>query len=584
MANRDDFIVWATNPKLNNEEAFCAEVIVEKAMETWRQKNRMADPEGFDVKRERHKRRCLNPAHRIKLDSREVERAASILSEIHHIWLHASKYGHDDRPLRDLSGFRFLVGLKDFALHGGETKDISPLCELPELQKITLWDEELEDLTPLTRCQKLESLSLHLNQPWPLLPQLGHLAHLKTFEWRGNPFVLESIGPLPHVTRTKVEGGFHWKLPLRDLHRLPEMPLLRIFELDPAWSIDGIQRWPTITNLTLTGNIRDFQPLHRMTQLTHLMLKTEQLRHVEQLNGVPQLRYLLVESEHPVDFSSLTDAPKLHEIEMKRCEINKMEVATINSVLTPWDEEFALTTPRPLTSLHLRVVPDQEVFRVKNPDAALAQDVETDPGLLASEARWIKRKLSSHLKRLLRGDKWGSVEASEQGHRGGSIEINSLEAAERLPKILEVTRQLLVQTRFRWDFALRIWLKAEWHQKHPELEKALEKQRLIDEHLEWEARQKERKEFLERKHRADLLQQEGIKIKPEDFAAPEKGAEADLPPEEDFESTLAMPDEPEPHPLAAQLDFVARLTETELIVGKNHRIALEHFLESKADE
>ncbi len=578
MAN-SDFIVWTTNPKLNNEEAFCAEIIVEKAMEMWWQKNRVVDPEGWGPKLERRKRRALNPAHRAKLDLKEVERAASVLHEIHHFWFHSSKYANDDRALRDLSGFRFLRGLKDFSLHGGEMKDISALAELPELQKITLWDEELENLSPIARCAKLESLSLHVSQPWPDLPPLNELPLLKHFEWRGNPFVLENLSPLPHVVKAKVEGGFQWKLPLRNLKRLPQMPLLRVLELDPAWSLDGIEQWTTITNLTLSGNIRDLQPLHQLSQLTHLTLKTDQLRNVQQLVGIPQLRHLLVESEHPVDFSSLTDAARLHEIEVKRCEINKMEIATLNSVLSPWDDEFALATPRTLSPLRIVPVPDKELFKTTKAEAASSAEVETNPGMLVSEAHWIKRKIFSQLKKLLRSDKWGSVEASEHGHRTSTIQINSLEAAERLSEILQSTREVLAGSKHRWECAVRISLKADWQQNHPELEKSLEKQRLIDEHLDWERRQQERKEFLERKHRADLLQQEGIKIKPEDFAAPEKEEAAE--PDEDFESTLAIPDEPEPHPLARQLDCFARFTESELIVGNNQRAAVEHFLSHK---
>ncbi|MDB6025944.1 MAG: Leucine Rich Repeat [Verrucomicrobiales bacterium] len=582
MADSDDFIAWATNPKLNIEEAFCAEVIVEKAVEIWRHKNKMADPEGWEPKRERHKKRCLNPAHRIKLNPKDVERAASVLNDVHHLWLHASKYSHDDRPIRDLCGFRFLRGLKDVTLHGAETTDISVLAELPELQKIGLWDEELNDLNPLSRCLKLESISLHLSQPWPQFASLQELPALRSFEWRGNPFVLETLGPLPHVIKAKFEGGFHWKVPLRDLRRLPEMPAVRVFELDPAWSIDGIERWQTLTNLTLNGNIRDLKPLHRLPQLTHLTLKTERLANVQELVGVPELRYLLVESEHPVDFSSLTDAPRLHQIEMKRCEINKMEVGTLNSILPSWDEEFATPTPRAVGPLRFRIVPNKEVFQQKNPEAASAADLERNPGMFASEAHWIAHRLQSRLNQLLGGGKWGKVDASEHGHRAGCIEINSLEAAESLPKILDVARQALAQTRFHWEFVLRIGLKSEWHQKHPELEKELQKQQLIDEHLDWEARQKERKEFLERKHRADLMQQDGMKLKPEDFAAPDaasgKAEEAEA-----FSDTLAFPDEPEPHPLAEQLDCLARFTESELVVGQDNSIAIQHFMGRKAD-
>ncbi len=581
MANADDFIAWATNPKLNIEEAFCAEVIVEKATELWRMQNRMADPEGLDLKRERHKKRCLNPAHRIQLNTKDVERAASALDNIQHFSFYASKYSHDDRPLRDITGLRFLRSLKDLSLHGVETSDVSVLAGLPQLKKLLLWDEELEDMRPFERCVALESLSLHISQPWPQTTSLERLPELKSFEWRGNVFALEGIGPLPHVTRAKFEGGFQWKLPLRNLLPLPVMPKLRVFELDPVWSIEGIDRWPGITNLTLNGIVRDLRPLHSLTQLTHLTLKTERLRNVQQLVGVPRLKYLLVDSEHPVDFSALTDAPHLHEIEVKRCEINRMEVATLNSVLTPWDDEFAAPEPRTLPPLRFRLVPDREAFKGSSAEAASADEIEADPGLLASEARWVKRKIASRLNQLLGGKKWGGVDATDSGLRAASITINSLEAAERLPKIIESVRQVLAQSKHRWEVHLHISLESEWSQQYPELEKELQKQRLIDEHLQFEKRQQERKEFLERKHRAELLQQEGMKVKPEDFAAPEQSSETEA--ADSFDNTLQMPDEPEPHPTAEQLNCMARFNEKELVAGQSYGAAIQQLMGRKAE-
>jgi hypothetical protein len=577
MANSDDFIVWATNPKLNTEEAFCAEVIVEKASEIWRHKNKVADPENWEAKRERHKKRALNPAHRSKLNLSDVEGTASILDDVHHFWVHASKHAHDDRPLRNISGLRFLRNLKDVNLHGTEISDVSVLKELRQLQKLGIWDDELDDVTPLAQCFQLQAISLRLSQPWPQFAPLEGLTELKHFEWSGNPLVMETLSALPSVRKVKFEGGFNWKLPLRDLHRLPAMLMLHVLELDPAWSIEGIERWPTITNLALTGNVRDLRPLQRLSHLTHLTLKTDKLRNVQHLVGIPELHHLIVDSDHPVDFSSLTDAPRLHEIEIRRCEINQMEVATLNSVLPSWDEEFAASSPRVLKPLGLKFVPDLEVFKDKNPGAATIGETENNPGMLASEARWVKRRVQSRLKKFLGSDQWGLVEVTEQGYRGGSVEINSLESAEQLSKIIETIRLFLAQTRFQWEFAIRIALKSEWHQKHPELEKELQQQRLIEEHLDFEARQKERADFLERQHRAELLQQEGMKVKPEDFAAPEDASEI-TGEETDFSTSLQMPDEPEPHPLAEQLDCMARLTETDLIVGAKQRAAIEHFL------
>ena len=587
MANSDNFITWATDPKLNIEEAFCAELLVDAGVGLWKNKNKIKPTNWlthYEEERERKKKRCLNPVHRAQLKRIDVERAASVLDELTSLRWSAMKYSHEDRPCRDISGLRFCPNLKEINIHGSEFKDISVLADLPALEALDLWDDELTDLRPLARCQNLKKLLLFFEQPWPQMDSLENLPHLRDICWKGNLLILESFGALPHVTTAKIQCDNQWHLPLRDLHRLPAMPRLRILEMEPVWNIEGIERYPTIRNLTLGGRLRDVRPLQKLPELTHLTLRTEQLRDVSPLIGAPQLRRLIVISQHPLDFSPLIEAPRLHEIEMQRCEINKMEISTLNSVLPPWDEEFLAARPRPLSPLRFVALPHKQSLKEHICDGAPEEGTQNDPEIFQSEARWFNRRLHQRLAKLFGAD-WGKVDSHAGTCYGGWLTIYNLEAAERMPELLQMAREAFAECRYRWHLTVHIDLRAEWNQKYPELEEELEKKRIIDEHLAWQARQKIDQEFLERQHRAELLQQDGTKINPKDFAAP---------PEPEPEETDVAEDDGidlsehvtgrEAHPLAEQMNGYATIDEEVLGVSEHWRQQFEHFMGRKAEE
>src|SRR5205085_2881522 len=101
MKPEPDFVQWALAPELTIEEAFCAEVLVDYGLADWKSKNKVEDPLRYDweAKREFHRKRRLNPAHRAMLNEIDVMRAAEtlpLLTEIRH-WTNG-----EDRALRDL--------------------------------------------------------------------------------------------------------------------------------------------------------------------------------------------------------------------------------------------------------------------------------------------------------------------------------------------------------------------------------------------------------------------------------------------------------------------------------------------------
>ena len=114
----------------------------------------------------------------------------------------------------------------------------------------------------------------------------------------------------------------------------------------------------------------------------------------------------------------------------------------------------------------------------------------------------------------------------------------------------------------------------------------LEKQfRDEQEEADWERRQQEQKEYLERLHRYELKKQLGAKIKPEEFVPPPPAPLPDPPWEGDEEDDelswgdVAVKKKPDPppswlddeHPLADHYRLMAHLTLSEVWFMPHHR-------------
>ena len=583
MGKTKDFATWAMNPKLNQEEAYCAELLVEHGLQQWESKHPESPktPTNWEARSAAHKRRMLNPAHRAKLKRADVERAAEMLPESKSLDLSC----HSDRPVRDVSGVRFLPELESLHLWATEVADLSPVQDLAQLNELVISDNEVEDLRCLARLPKLKKVWLTIQQPWPLVEGLEKLAELEEFHWRGNLLLLETIPCLPAVAEAHFEHcGFH-SLPLRDATRLPAMPRLEKFILNAVVRLDGIGRWPRLISLDVSGRMRDLAPLQELKRLTHLTLRTKEIRDPSPLVGLPELRRLLIASEHPADFSCLAEAPRLHEVEIQGCDINKLEIATLNSVLTPWSDEFGVNEPRPLAPLHFYSTDGHEmhqtISRMEGP-WELTPEEKADPGMAASEDRWVHRRIEAAIRRLFGKMRWGNSHSHGSSSRHGWVTLEALEAAERLPELLEAIRGIFATTRKPWCVTIMVSLS---NSKPEEETEEDDLQREIEDSRDYRERQRERQEYLERLHRMRLQEQEGKEIKAEDFASPEKAAPKPQPDPglENVVNLFSTEDasaeeedegdddweEAEEHPLAEKYNLFAILTEHSLWV--NHR-------------
>ena len=471
--------------------------------------------------------------------------------------------------LSDLSGLRFVPQLKHLHVEHSEIPDFSPVSRLVNLEQLQIWDDVVEDLRPIAQLTKLKQLRVYVKQPWPLVDGWNALTELELLSWYGNMFVLEGLGPFPKLNWAVLHPSAA-QTPLRNVATLPELPVVRRMDLSGVHRLEGIERYPHLQYLKLEGAYPDLTPLTKLTQLTHLELHSDTILNLGVLCRLPELRSLKLLSYQPQEWFVLTEAPKLHAVETAWCEANEQEVATLREVLSSWDEDFRLPEPRPLPEPSFVALEQKQWQQHGNPPNDKNWDGNYE--MQCSERAWLERQMQAALDRLF-GPDWG-VACYHQ------VQVHKLEAAERLPEIVTVVRQALAVCRHPHMTCIHIALRA------PALPKNLkpaetEEHRLkreLAERRESERRWEEETRLRERQHRLRQLQQEGVKVNPEEFA-PEP--EAPVVEELDADNEV-YDDEGEPHLLAEQYALYLEVTEQQLAVHMSTVEVAERLLGRKA--
>ena len=510
------FVAWALDERLNIEEAFCAELMVEGGLPI---NDGRPFPTNRDMAEEaaRRKRRQVNPAHRAKLRREDVEEAARKIPLVASSLL--SGYS-DDRTLRDISGLRFFPHYTTVNLNQTELTDISPLAALPKLESLTIMDKEIEDLRPLGKCKALRTLSLYLYRAWPKFAGLEDLP-LETVLLHFNLLSLANIPALPHVRTAKFST--EWTLP--DATHLPAMPQVKVLDLEARTieRLDGIERYPQLCNLTVSGPIRDLRPLTALTHLTHLTIRgcyhrPEILGNLAPLCALPELRKLTLITAAPMDLFVLMDAPKLREVVTENSDSNARDAETLAASLHSWDEDFLAPAPRPLPPLRFAAVDGKIIDRDYHTIALFADGPsgwDGDLQMRESETRWFEQYVTGQINRLMKGAAWGKTMSYSGRVRGCHVDLWGMEAAGRLEEVVELLRRALAQCRYTGAVTLRIY--SESYEPEPEREPETDED-ILEEHRDYEAREAEAARLREKRQRYEQLRAEGAKIDPEEFA------------------------------------------------------------------
>ncbi|MBA4147859.1 MAG: hypothetical protein H0X66_07055 [Verrucomicrobia bacterium] len=597
----EQFVRWALDSSRTLEELYTTELVVEQAFNFLRARG--LDPHiSLDEIMARQRQRNLNPAYKPVFTEENLRRAAEAFPSVRNIHWYP---GYNERQIRDLQAIRFLPALESFSLHNSEVTDLNPLADLPGLRKLLFGGTICDDYTPLSRCAQLTDLSLTFAVHWPDLAGLEKLSEIEKLSLKGNLLAFKRGLIWPKVKVGTLECT---PLAARNLHDLPQLPACEILTLGGVERLDGIEAFPHVLNLTLTGKVRDFTPLQALKEMTCFTCNAAEPLDVSPLTRLPKLYFLAFETKHnfgidkgrPRDFSTLVEAPQLRELQVKGCPPVDTEVAALNAGLPPWDDLFLAPKARPpLPPLRVVIAPMLKINERSRKNIEAAQGGPMDLGLRKCEAQWVARFVARALNKQLGCRDWGTTEGYGE-QRSVGVTIESFSVVDKLSPILEATRSALAK--IGPDYTATVWINLKSpKRKRTKAEKQLEEQfEREQDDAEFERSQQEQQEYLDRLHRYELKKQDGTEIKPEEFAAPAAKA---LPPapwereeedeDDEFGSGVAVKKKPEPppslfdddgHPLADNYRTMAHLDLSEAWFNNRDEGLVSYLLGRTPDE
>jgi hypothetical protein len=598
--NPEDFIRWALDDARTLEERYATELLIEDAESRWNSVHQTGVWTRWEETAALQRERFLNPAYQPAYSEQSVRRAAEILPTMTTWRLTSSS--HNERPVRDMAVLRFLPALEDLTI-GCEIADLSLLTELPALRALSFSSPVCEDYRPLARCTQLRRLTLSLGVHWPEVAGLENLQLLESLELSGNLLVFPKGITFPRVHTGKLNCA---PLHARCVRDLPQLPACEFLTLAGVERLDGIDAFPRLRNLNLTGPVRDFSPLTVLGDLTWLAYDGGLPLDVSPVARLPRLLCATFKTAHvwgseraPLrDYSPLAAAPMLRELHVDGCPPLEMEVAALNAGLPPWDDLLLAPEPRPIPPLRVVIAPHSRFPKRDSSPRAPGEPEREDPGISVCEGKWVSAYATRIVGERIGHADWGKVNASGGG--GGFIVwVECYEVVERLLEIVEAMREVLARLRDEYEGQVFIALKAPPPEPTEAQRELLQRFRDDQEEAEHERRQEEQRERLDRLYLYQLKQQEGEAVAPEEFTAPPPKplppapweVEDDEEDEDEFGDTaVKQKTEPPPdlwddeHPLANNYRMYATLTLNGLWVIHRDADICQHLLGREADE
>ncbi len=531
-----EFSRWALEPARTADERYTIWLICESARFLdfcFRAKENPRTPFRTPPA-EYYKELFLNPALVPPFGESDTELAARMIPHTKK-FPHHSPCGHDTRPVRDLGALRFLTALEELSIGVSEVSDISALRHLTELRSLMLHSGELTDLSPLAACTKLRALSLGLSGAtypsfapplfwWDASPLAG-LQELESLQIHPNAAVLAGLRFPKLITATLSCGS----TVQRDCTFLPDMPALRQLKLDGVQTLTGISRFSELRSLEIGGPLRGWGDVAALPNLKCLEVGTicGWPRDVAPLAAARELRWLRFTGEMPRNYWPLTGAPKLCELEVNSCKSVELDVQAINAALTSWDVVFGCTPPRLIPPLLFVSAHPRDVPRMPETPH---EDCKDSPVVFQRELSWMFRKTAKAVDDLM-GEDNASCRLSYPGsftvQRVISTGISTIEAAQRLPEVLDALRRAMAESPHEWHFHFCISLKVPRHKWGPERQRWWDKLQVgwddeedSDESVrKWKLRQSH---LIESNFRVRTAEEDGETPDPEDLRPPDE--------------------------------------------------------------
>ncbi len=482
----------------------------------------------------------LNPLLMPPFGSVDTERAAEMAP-----YLKEFRYGgsYETRRIGDAGNvFRFFPALETLELGYTGLKDLSFLDDLPRLRTLLFHSGLTEDLAPLGRCVSLQDLKVYFGAPGPPLftpllywmeaGSLGHLRELDHLTLAPNAALLSGLRfPVLHsadLTNTGVQP---------DCGHLPDMPALHVLRLEGVQSLRGIDRFPELRFLHVVGPLRDFGDIGRLSHLECLTVQTAEgwPRDVSPLASLPNLLWVHFAGPLPRNYWPLSQAPRLRAIEVDRTPWAPLlpsvqrEVEAINAALSSWDDVFGRFPKRPLPPLRFVAVEHGgDRSRMPTHSETPEPDYRKNPKLFELELNWMHRRAAEAVRKAT-----GDPHAVDSG--GGSanhrtrafcIQVETLEAVQRLPVVLDALRGAMAASPHDWLCSFSIWLRLTEMQMTEQQRKWLREiegdSRRWDDEFDAERYRMKQDHIIETQFRLRLNQDENEEVDPEDFIPPDE--------------------------------------------------------------
>ena len=255
------------------------------------------------------------------------------------------------KQITDVSGIEKFTSLTSLNLDNNEKiSDIKPIAQLPNLEKLKLYNNEITDITPLESLTKLKELGLGKNKISNILP-LQTLTNITWLSLLDNEITdITPLQTLTNITFLSVSGNkINDISPLASLTNLEELYLSsnKISDISPLSSLTNLK-----TLWLYSNEITDVTPLASLANLTELLLYENKINDIRPISSLTKLTELRLGQNNISDITPLASLINLEELslyENKISDITPLQTLTMITYLTLRNNK--ISDIRPLAGL-----------------------------------------------------------------------------------------------------------------------------------------------------------------------------------------------------------------------------------------
>jgi hypothetical protein len=353
-------------------------------------------------------------------------------------------------PLEGMTNLRMLW------LQNNYIADLQPLTKMSKMRHLNIYSNKVTDLSPLAHLQSLEILHLGENpvESFAALEQLPNLRWLLLSTDQVACFTRCKRLPSLQTLVIECEGS------VDDLTNFPEMPSLKVLDMQGLKETAGIEQFPSLSTLELIyGQFSRLDGVEKLKGLTHLEAWSSQPLSLQPLSTMYALRRVKILAPEVTDLSALSRLPVLHEVRIgdrhdaNKIPCNRVELEALNKSLTPWSDEFKASEKKTSPSLDIEIV-SQDTFDCYDTKESFGiRPGECEDGMFKSEREWLKDQLFDSIEamNLKEGtDKDFFVTRETAFDRTEGLVLYSLRAYESVREIVTAVQHILCEARNDW--------------------------------------------------------------------------------------------------------------------------------------